>query len=52
MNKVELKVIKPWIAEKVTAKLGFEDDVLISYIYGMLEETVRAGFFFVRCGSH
>jgi hypothetical protein len=45
MSKVELKVVKPWIAEKINAKLGFEDDVLIQYIYGMLEE-VRSCWFF------
>ncbi|KAM0746106.1 PWI domain-containing protein, partial [Meredithblackwellia eburnea MCA 4105] len=38
MRKVELTVMKPWIAKKVTALLGFEDDVLIEYINGLLED--------------
>ncbi|KAK4698191.1 serine/arginine repetitive matrix protein 1, partial [Phenoliferia sp. Uapishka_3] len=37
MRKVELAVMKPWIAKKVVELLGFEDDVLIEYISGLLE---------------
>ena len=37
MRKVELAVMKPWIAKKVVELLGFEDDVLIEYINGLLE---------------
>lgn len=45
MRKVELAVMKPWIAKKVVELLGFEDDVLIEYISGLLEndeDPVRA----------
>lgn len=38
MTKVELSVIKPWIAQRVTSLLGFEDDVVLEYASGMLEE--------------
>lgn len=38
MTKVELSVIKPWIARRVTELLGFEDDVVLEYAAGMLEE--------------
>ncbi|KAJ1029372.1 hypothetical protein NDA13_002623 [Ustilago tritici] len=38
MRKVELSVIKPWIARRVTELLGFEDDVVLEYASGMLEE--------------
>jgi len=38
MKKVKLDTIKPWIAKQVTEILKFEDDVLINYIYGLLEE--------------
>lgn len=38
MKKVELDVIKPWIASRVTELLGFEDDVVLEYASGMLEE--------------
>ncbi|UZJ57150.1 hypothetical protein CBS101457_006470 [Exobasidium rhododendri] len=38
MTKVNLEVIKPWIAEKVEELLGFEDDVVVEYINGMLED--------------
>lgn len=33
-----MEVIKPWITQKVTSLLGFEDDVLINFVFGMLEE--------------
>lgn len=38
MTKVELSVIKPWIARRITELLGFEDDVVLEYAAGMLEE--------------
>lgn len=40
IKKIKLDVIKPWIAEKVTELLGFEDEVLIGYIIGLIEEKV------------
>ncbi|KAL9266308.1 Serine/arginine repetitive matrix protein 1-like protein, partial [Drosera capensis] len=36
-SKVEMDVMKPWIADRVTELLGFEDEVLINFIYGLLE---------------
>ena len=39
MRKVELAVMKPWIAKKTVELLGFEDDVLIEYISSLLEDT-------------
>jgi len=38
MKKVKLEVIKPWIAKRVTEILGLEDDVLINYIFSLLEQ--------------
>lgn len=38
MRKVELPVMKPWIARRITKLLGFEDDVVLEYASGMLEE--------------
>eukprot|EP01103_Thecamoeba_quadrilineata_P011712 TRINITY_DN284_c0_g1_i2.p1 TRINITY_DN284_c0_g1~~TRINITY_DN284_c0_g1_i2.p1 ORF type:complete len:196 (-),score=38.36 TRINITY_DN284_c0_g1_i2:807-1394(-) len=38
MKKVKFDTLKPWITKKVTEILGFEDDVLINYIFGLLEE--------------
>jgi len=38
MKKVKFDVIKPWISQKITELLGFEDEVLIGYIYSLLEE--------------
>jgi serine/arginine repetitive matrix protein 1 len=40
MTKVKMDVMKPWIAKRVTEFLGFEDEVLINFIYGLLEEKV------------
>ncbi len=31
-------MIKPWISRRVTELLGFEDDVVLEYAAGMLEE--------------
>lgn len=45
MRKVELAVMKPWIAKKTVELLGFEDDVLIEYISSLLEDTENP----VRC---
>ncbi|KAK4047747.1 hypothetical protein OIV83_005255 [Microbotryomycetes sp. JL201] len=39
MRKVELAVMKPWIAKKVVELLEFEDEVLIEYINSLLEDT-------------
>ncbi|KAI8059395.1 PWI domain-containing protein [Gilbertella persicaria] len=38
MNKVNLDVIKPWISNRITELLGFEDEVIIDYTCGLLEE--------------
>ncbi|KAF3443473.1 hypothetical protein FNV43_RR13155 [Rhamnella rubrinervis] len=37
MTKVSMDVIRPWIANRVTELLGFEDEVLINFIYGLLD---------------
>ncbi|CAN1329224.1 Serine/arginine repetitive matrix protein 1 [Linum perenne] len=37
MTKVKMDVVKPWIATRVTEFLGFEDEVLINFIYGLLD---------------
>lgn len=41
-KKVKLEVITPWISGKVTDLLGFEDEVVIGYIAGLLEAEVCA----------
>lgn len=40
MTKVNLEVVKPWITQRVTEILGFEDDVVIEFIFNQLEEKV------------
>ncbi|WOL04725.1 hypothetical protein Cni_G13447 [Canna indica] len=37
MTKVKIDVIKPWIATRATELLGFEDEVLINFVYGLLD---------------
>lgn len=37
MSKVKMDVIRPWIANRTTEFLGFEDEVLINFIYGLLD---------------
>lgn len=41
MRKVELSVMKPWIAKKVIELLGFEDEVVIEYVCGLLEDAAN-----------
>lgn len=45
MTKVNVEVLKPWITEKVVSILGFEDDVLINFVFSQLESKV----FFSLC---
>ena len=37
MEKVNLDVVKPWITKKLIEILGFEDDVVMQYVFNMLE---------------
>ncbi|KAL3518147.1 hypothetical protein ACH5RR_020736 [Cinchona calisaya] len=37
MTKVKMDVMRPWIATRVTELIGFEDEVLINFIYGLLD---------------
>ncbi|GFZ19849.1 splicing factor PWI domain-containing protein [Actinidia rufa] len=43
MTKVKMDVVRPWIANRVTEFLGFEDEVLINFIYGLLDGKVVNG---------
>lgn len=43
MTKVKMDVMKPWIAKRVTELIGFEDEVLINFIYSLLERKVANG---------
>ncbi|KAJ3283693.1 hypothetical protein HDU79_008844, partial [Rhizoclosmatium sp. JEL0117] len=38
MTKVNVAVIKPWISKKVVELLGLEDELLINYIFEMLDD--------------
>eukprot|EP01117_Protostelium_nocturnum_P018827 TRINITY_DN7956_c0_g3_i2.p1 TRINITY_DN7956_c0_g3~~TRINITY_DN7956_c0_g3_i2.p1 ORF type:complete len:285 (-),score=121.73 TRINITY_DN7956_c0_g3_i2:8-862(-) len=38
MSKVNMAVMKPWISDKVTEVLGFEDDILIGYFFELLTQ--------------
>jgi PWI domain len=39
LSKVQWAAMKPWIAHRLTELLGgLEDDVLIAYVYGQLED--------------
>lgn len=43
MTKVKMDVIRPWIATRATELLGFEDEVLINFVYGLLDVKVVDG---------
>lgn len=51
MKKVNMEVIQPWITKKVTDLLSLEDDVLINYIFSLLEEKVWLSGVFVDLRS-
>lgn len=38
MRKVNLTLIRPWIAKKVVELVGFEDEVVVEYAMGLLED--------------
>jgi len=38
MRKVNLDVIRPWVAKKVVELVGFEDEVVVEYAMGLLED--------------
>lgn len=38
MRKVNLDVIRPWIAKKVVELVGLEDEVVVEYAMGLLED--------------
>ena len=39
LKKVHMPTIQRWIKTRVTEILGMDDDVLINYIYEILEES-------------
>lgn len=42
MERVNMKVMRPWIVERVEELLGLEDEVLVEYVMSQLEsERVR-----------
>ena len=41
MRKVELSVIRPWIVKKVVELVGFEDEVVVEYAMGLLEDDAQ-----------
>lgn len=38
MRKVNVMVIRPWIAKKVVELVGIDDEVVIEYAMGFLED--------------
>ena len=41
MRKVNLSVIRPWIVKKVVELVGFEDEVVVEYAMGLLEDDAQ-----------
>ena len=35
---MNISVLRPWIAKKVVELIRIEDDVVVEYVYGMLED--------------
>ncbi|KAI0719682.1 PWI domain-containing protein, partial [Fomitopsis betulina] len=38
MRKVNLSVIRPWVVKKIVELVGFEDEVVVEYAMGLLED--------------
>lgn len=38
MRKVNLQLIRPWVVKKVVELVGMEDEVVIEYAMGLLED--------------
>ncbi|EIN08507.1 PWI domain-containing protein, partial [Punctularia strigosozonata HHB-11173 SS5] len=38
MRKVNLQVIRPWVTKKVVEFVGFEDEVVVEYAMGLMED--------------
>ncbi|CAK0845295.1 unnamed protein product [Prorocentrum cordatum] len=43
MAKVSMDVMRPWITQKITDLLGFEDDIVVGLCLAQLEEKKEAG---------
>lgn len=38
LRKVNISVLRPWIARRLIELMRVEDDVVVEYVYGMLED--------------
>ena len=38
MRKVNLQVIRPWVTKKVVELLGLDDELVVEYAMGLLED--------------
>ena len=37
MEKVSVDTVKPWISQRISDILGFEDEVVIDFVFNMLD---------------
>jgi len=38
MRKVNVTIIRPWVAKKIVELVGIEDEVVVEYAMGLLED--------------
>ena len=38
MEKVSVDTVKPWISQRINEILGFEDEVVIDFVFNMLDK--------------
>ena len=50
-EKVNIDLMKKWIASKITDLLGIEDDVVVEMVFNLLEQNRFVGFYFSCLGS-
>jgi hypothetical protein len=48
MKKINLELMKPFIANKLNSMMLMEDDVMIEYVYSQLEETQVTYYFIFK----
>lgn len=50
-EKVNIDLMKNWIASKITNLLGMEDDVVVEMVFNLLEQNRFVGFYIPLCGT-
>jgi serine/arginine repetitive matrix protein 1 len=50
IEKVNMELMRKWVAEKITNLLKNEDDIVVEMVYNLLEENRHVSELPARCG--